>query len=90
MVDELRSALDTQEPGSTPAEAWTRLSAIFNEELELLRRRYNMIRGQHDVIVDKYLYYQHKFDVAIANRATTPMVVDDSEEIELTRISSAP
>lgn len=49
-----------------------------------------MIRGQHDVIVDKYLYYQHKFDVAIANRATTPMVVDDSEEIELTRISSAP
>lgn len=49
-----------------------------------------MIRGQHDVIVDKYLYYQRKFDVAIANRATTPMVVDDSEEIELTRISSAP
>lgn len=86
----MRSALDSQEVTATPAETWIRLSAIFTEEMEVLRKRYNMIRGQHDVVVDKYIHYQQKFDAAIAAREVTPMVVDDSDEIELARISSAP
>lgn len=82
--------LDTQEAATTPAETWIRLSTIFQEEMEILRKRYNMIRGQHEVVVDKYIHYQQKFAAAIAQRATTPMLVDEDGESDLTRIVSCP